>query len=96
MHHDALKIPNRETVLLGRVHQGQHATVVQISATLRTVNKRKSEPSSAEPPPILMGDGLSREKARNVTAMRERWRAFRLSPLGSARRYGRRQGRRLS
>ena len=49
MHHDALKIPNRETVLLGRVHQGQHATVVQISATPRTVNN-----SSAEPPPILM------------------------------------------
>jgi hypothetical protein len=95
VHHDALKIPNRETVLLGRVHQGQHATVVQISATLRTVNKRKSEPSSAEPPPILMGDGLSREKVRNVTAMRERWRV-RLSPLGPARRYGRRQGGRLS
>ena len=54
MHHDALKISNRETVLLGRVHQGQHATVVQISATPRTVNKRKSEPSNAEPPPILM------------------------------------------
>jgi len=54
VHHDTLKFPNGETVLLSRLHQGQLATVVQISATPRTVNKRKSEPSSAEPPPILM------------------------------------------
>ncbi|HET9534707.1 MAG TPA: hypothetical protein VFP43_05095, partial [Mesorhizobium sp.] len=66
MHLDALTMPNRETVLLGRVHQGQHATVVQISATLRTVNKRKSEPSSRRASTEADGDGFSCEKARNV------------------------------
>ena len=36
VHHDALEFPNGETVLVTRLYEGQHATVLQLPASPRT------------------------------------------------------------
>jgi hypothetical protein len=51
VHHDALEFPDGETVLLTRMCEGQHATVLQLPASGRPVNaaegqKRDSSGSS--------------------------------------------------
>jgi hypothetical protein len=38
VHHDALEFPDGETVLLTRLCEGQHATVLQLPASLHPVN----------------------------------------------------------
>jgi hypothetical protein len=38
VHHDALEFPDGETVLLTRLCEGQHATVLQLPASPRLVN----------------------------------------------------------
>jgi hypothetical protein len=38
-HHDALEFPNGETVLVTRLHEGQHATVLQLPAGKRAAPK---------------------------------------------------------
>jgi hypothetical protein len=38
VHHDALEFPDGETVLLTRLCEGQHATVLQLPASPRAVN----------------------------------------------------------
>ena len=38
VHHDALEFPDGETVLLTRLREGQHATVLQLPASPRPVN----------------------------------------------------------
>jgi len=38
VHHDALEFPDGETVLLTRLCEGQHATVLQLPASPRPVN----------------------------------------------------------
>src|SRR5262245_62647453 len=38
VHHDALEFPDGETVLLTRLCDGQHATVLQLPASLRPVS----------------------------------------------------------
>jgi hypothetical protein len=38
VHHDALEFPDGETVLLTRLREGQHATVLQLAASPRPVN----------------------------------------------------------
>jgi len=37
VHHDALEFPDGETVLLTRMSEGQHATVLQLPAASRNV-----------------------------------------------------------
>jgi hypothetical protein len=39
VHHDALEFPDGTTVLLTRLLQGQHATVLQLPAVPRTVEE---------------------------------------------------------
>ena len=43
MHHDALEFPNGETVLLTRLCEGQHATVLQLPASPRPVNAAQQQ-----------------------------------------------------
>jgi hypothetical protein len=38
-HHDALEFPNGEIVLVTRLYEGQHATVLQLPACLREANE---------------------------------------------------------
>ena len=38
VHHDALEFPNGETVLVTRLYEGQHATVLQLPASPRSEN----------------------------------------------------------
>jgi len=38
VHHDALEFPDGETVLLTRLCEGQHATVLQLPVSPRPVN----------------------------------------------------------
>ena len=38
VHHDALEFPNGETVLVTRLYEGQHATVLQLPASPRNEN----------------------------------------------------------
>ena len=38
-HHDALEFPNGEVVLVNRLYEGQHATVLQLPAPPRAVNQ---------------------------------------------------------
>jgi len=38
VHHDALELPNGETVLVTRLCEGQHATVLQLPASPHSVN----------------------------------------------------------
>jgi hypothetical protein len=42
-HHDALEFPDGETVLLTRLCEGQHATVLQLPAVPRPVNAAQEQ-----------------------------------------------------
>jgi hypothetical protein len=46
VHHDALELPSREIVLVARLCQAQHATVLQLPAFPRSDNKT-AQPSRA-------------------------------------------------
>jgi|SRR5271166_3663553 len=41
-HHDALELPNGQIVLLTRLCEGQHATVLQLPATPRTMSEAEA------------------------------------------------------
>ena len=43
LHHDALEFPDGETVLLTRLYEGQHATVLQLPASPRPVNAAEGQ-----------------------------------------------------
>jgi hypothetical protein len=43
VHHDALEFPDGETVLLTRMCEGQHATVLQLPASGRLVNAAEGQ-----------------------------------------------------
>src|SRR6266508_3883222 len=43
VHHDALEFPDGETVLLTRLCEGQHATVLQLPASPRSVNAAEGQ-----------------------------------------------------
>jgi hypothetical protein len=43
VHHDALEFPDGETVLLTRLCEGQHATVLQLPASPRPVNAKEGQ-----------------------------------------------------
>ena len=43
VHHDALEFPDGETVLLARLCEGQHATVLQLPASPRPVNAAEGQ-----------------------------------------------------
>jgi hypothetical protein len=43
VHHDALEFPDGETVLLTRMCEGQHATVLQLPASGRPVNAAEGQ-----------------------------------------------------
>jgi hypothetical protein len=43
VHHDALEFPDGETVLLTRLYEGQHATVLQLPASPRPVNAAEGQ-----------------------------------------------------
>jgi hypothetical protein len=42
-HHDALEFPDGETVLLTRLNEGQHATVLQLPASPRAANEAEDQ-----------------------------------------------------
>ena len=43
VHHDALEFPDGETVLLTRMCEGQHATVLQLPASARVANAAQEQ-----------------------------------------------------
>ncbi|HEY6676858.1 MAG TPA: hypothetical protein VIZ87_08715 [Terrimicrobium sp.] len=43
VHHDALEFPDGETVLLTRLCEGQHATVLQLPASPRSVSAAEGQ-----------------------------------------------------
>ena len=43
MNHDALEFPNGQIVLLTRLCEGQHATVLQLPASPRAVNEAEEQ-----------------------------------------------------
>ena len=43
VHHDALEFPDGETVLLTRMCEGQHATVLQLPASGRPMNAAEEQ-----------------------------------------------------
>lgn len=43
MHHDALELPDGQTVLLTFLHEGQEATVLQLPAAPRTEAEARSQ-----------------------------------------------------
>jgi hypothetical protein len=43
VHHDALEFPDGETVLLTRLREGQHATVLQLPASPRAANEAEDQ-----------------------------------------------------
>ena len=43
VHHDALEFPNGESVLVSRLREGQHATVLQLPASPRAVNETEKQ-----------------------------------------------------
>lgn len=43
VHHDALEFPNGKVILLTRLCEGQHATVLQLPASPRTTNEAKQQ-----------------------------------------------------
>ena len=46
-HHDALEFPNGQIVLLNRLCEGQHATVLQLPAVPRIVSEAKEQKSDS-------------------------------------------------
>src|SRR5262245_1977905 len=52
-HHDALEFPDGETVLLTRLYEGQHATVLQLPASPRAANEaEESNTFLSSPDPV--------------------------------------------
>ncbi len=49
MHHDALEFPNGEIVLVTRLYEGQHATVLQLPASPHSVSGAEQVRHAAEP-----------------------------------------------
>ena len=47
VHHDALEFPDGETVLLTRLCEGQHATVLQLPASPQPVNAAERQKSNS-------------------------------------------------
>jgi len=47
VHHDAVEFPDGETVLLTRLCEGQHATVLQLPASPRLVNAAERQKSDS-------------------------------------------------
>jgi hypothetical protein len=47
VHHDALEFPNGETVLVTRLYEGQHATVLQLPASPRNENAAEQSRQTA-------------------------------------------------
>ena len=47
VHHDALEFPDGETVLLTRLCEGQHATVLQLPASPQPVNAAERQESNS-------------------------------------------------
>ena len=43
VHHDALEFPNGKIILLARLCEGQHATVLQLPASARATNEAERE-----------------------------------------------------
>ena len=43
MHHDALEFPDGQIVLLTRLSEGQHATVLQLPASPRAANEAEQQ-----------------------------------------------------
>jgi hypothetical protein len=43
VHHDALEFPNGKIILLARLREGQHATVLQLPASPRATNEAESQ-----------------------------------------------------
>ena len=43
VHHDALEFPNGKIILLARLCEGQHATVLQLPASPRATNEAEQE-----------------------------------------------------
>ena len=43
MHHDALEFPDGQIVLLTRLCEGQHATVLQLPASPRATNEAEQQ-----------------------------------------------------
>ena len=48
VHHDALEFPNGQVVLLTRLCENQHATVLQLPAAPQAGEKQASEPQEAQ------------------------------------------------
>jgi hypothetical protein len=46
-HHDALEFPNGQIVLLTRLCEGQHATVLQLPTSPRAMNEAKQQRHSS-------------------------------------------------
>jgi hypothetical protein len=47
-HHDALEFPDGQVVLVTRLCEGQHATVLQLPAGARPASPEKAEPQPRE------------------------------------------------
>ncbi len=47
MHHDALELPSGQIVLLTRLCEGQHATVLQLPAVARIVSAAQTQKREA-------------------------------------------------
>jgi hypothetical protein len=43
VHHDALEFPNGKIILLARLYEGQHATVLQLPASPRATNEAEQQ-----------------------------------------------------
>jgi hypothetical protein len=43
VHHDALEFPNGKIILLARLCEGQHATVLQLPASPRATNEAEQQ-----------------------------------------------------
>jgi hypothetical protein len=52
-HHDALEFPDGQVVLLTRLREGQHATVLQLPATAHLAAAKESVRSEARAPRLL-------------------------------------------
>jgi len=47
VHHDALEFPNGKTILLARLREGQHATVLQLPVSPRATNEAEQQTAAA-------------------------------------------------
>jgi hypothetical protein len=53
-HHDALEFPDGQVVLVTRLCEGQHASVLQLPASGRPAEAEKAEPAAPQPEPMLL------------------------------------------